>query len=56
MDFDHRDAAKKKHSIAQLVTRLTAIEIILKEIKKCDLVCANCHRQRTYDRHHNIRA
>ena len=23
---------------------------ILKEIEKCDLVCANCHRQRTHDR------
>jgi hypothetical protein len=23
---------------------------ILKEIKKCDLVCANCHRIRTHER------
>lgn len=51
MDFDHRDAATKKFTIAAgtAVLRL-GLEKILEEIQKCDLVCANCHRIRTHAR------
>jgi hypothetical protein len=48
MDFDHRDGKKKKFSISEANT--VSKETIIKEIEKCDLVCANCHRQRTHDR------
>jgi hypothetical protein len=49
MDYDHRDPSEKEGIIAQLAgsnqqTRTYA------EIAKCDLVCANCHRNRTHDR------
>lgn len=51
MDFDHRDENKKIASI----NRMTNVHMyskakILEEIKKCDLVCANCHRIRTHNR------
>jgi hypothetical protein len=46
MDFDHRPGENK----LQVVARLTSREAILSEIKKCDLVCANCHRLRTWTR------
>jgi len=45
MDFDHLDPKEKKFSIASLNGSL---ESILEEIKKCELVCANCHRIRTH--------
>ena len=48
MDFDHRDATNKKFSIAKADDRTSSIEKLLAEIAKCDLVCANCHRERTY--------
>lgn len=50
MDFDHlRD---KKFNIGNAIFRLSKEEI-LEEIKKCELVCANCHRDRTYVRSHD---
>ncbi len=51
MDFDHRPGEKKcfNLSIAAGQTRLS-LEKILREIGKCDVVRANCHRERTYRR------
>jgi hypothetical protein len=49
MDFDHRDGERK----LQLVGRLFAsgaLNKALAEVEKCDVVCSNCHRIRTYDR------
>ncbi len=51
MDFDHREGQKKISSVSKLAFRTIAkLEKIKEEIEKCDLVCANCHRQRTYER------
>jgi len=47
MDFDHRPGEIKLGNVAEMVSRNVALERILDEIKKCDLVCANCHRIRT---------
>ncbi len=49
MDFDHRDSATKTKGVTRLVGRAGASRIIA-EAAKCDIVCANCHRARTYDR------
>jgi hypothetical protein len=46
MDFDHRE--DKRRSVGAMVSGDCSIEAILAEIKKCDLVCANCHRTRTH--------
>lgn len=47
MDFDHRDPAAKSFvlSTASAHRRVAAI---VEEAAKCDVVCANCHRMRTY--------
>jgi len=45
MDFDHRDPATKVKGLAQMFH--WARGKILAEVAKCDLVCANCHRDRT---------
>ncbi len=47
LDFDHREGEKKCFDIGH-VSRHKSKEEILKEIAKCDVVCANCHRIRTY--------
>ena len=53
MDFDHRDGNHKHGNIGSLVSQAYFTkEKLLKEIQKCDLVCANCHRTRTYKRNH----
>lgn len=48
MDFDHRDKKKKRETVSRLVHDNVPIEDLKKEIAKCDLVCSNCHRVRTY--------
>lgn len=45
MDFDHRDPDLKSFGIGPATTSLA---LILAEIEKCDVVCANCHRIRTH--------
>lgn len=47
MDFDHRDASTKIAEVSKLVSN-GELQALLDEIAKCDLVCANCHRRRTY--------
>jgi hypothetical protein len=46
LDFDHV-RGEKKYNIAQMVRSLT-LPIVLEEIAKCDVRCANCHRRKTY--------
>lgn len=48
MDFDHRDPTTKLVGVATISKRLVRWERVLEEISKCDLVCARCHRLRTY--------
>jgi len=48
MDYDH--IGEKIRSVSSMTVRGTNIKKIDEEIAKCELVCANCHRVRTYDR------
>lgn len=48
MDFDH--LGDKTHDIAFMVNKRHSMKRIIEEIKKCELVCANCHRLRTHNR------
>jgi hypothetical protein len=49
MDFDHRAGSDKTVGVTRMVGR-AGIRRILAEAAKCDIVCANCHRARTYSR------
>lgn len=48
MDFDHIE--EKKFNISQMIKESRSIDSIQKEMNKCELVCANCHRERTWNR------
>jgi hypothetical protein len=48
MQFDHREDALKKFVVSE--TRSRAHSTILAEVAKCDIVCTNCHRDRTFKR------
>ena len=49
MDFDHRDPGAKLAAVTRLIGR-AGMSRILEEAAKCDIVCANCHRLRTFTR------
>lgn len=48
MDFDH--LKDKEDSIGHLLYIGASKETLLAEIAKCELVCSNCHRERTQKR------
>lgn len=50
MDYDHRNKKEKCFTISKELG-YAALDKIMVEIKKCDLVCANCHRIRTHEHH-----
>ena len=62
MDFDHREGEEKhprltykengyrKVPISMTALATQNIEAFKLEVKKCDIVCANCHRIRTSER------
>ncbi len=49
MQFDHV-RGEKKFNIGAANGRAPSIKALLEEIEKCELVCANCHSIRTYER------
>lgn len=52
MEFDH--IGPKTNTICNMVNRCEDIEIILLEISQCELVCGNCHKERTYLRRMSV--
>ena len=48
LQYDHRVGEDKKHDICRMDGH--AIETIKTEMRKCDVVCANCHAIKTEQR------
>lgn len=49
LQFDHRPGELKVANVTDLVY-WKSLDAVKEEIEKCDLVCANCHADRTHDR------
>ena len=49
MDFDHI-RGKKKMAVSLFVRTSFSLDIVQAEIDKCEVVCSNCHRERTAKR------
>ena len=49
MDFDHATGTKL-FNLGKAVDDNISIENLLIEVQKCDIVCSNCHRKRTFSR------
>jgi hypothetical protein len=47
LEFDHRDRAVKTANVATLLRRVQSWDRVLREIEKCDVRCANCHKRKT---------
>jgi hypothetical protein len=48
MDFDHRDPSTKLGVVTRMIN--ASYRRMMVEVAKCDIVCANCHRLRTFER------
>ena len=47
LDFDHKDPSQKSFTISSAARLGKSWKQILAEIKKCQVLCANCHRRRS---------
>lgn len=50
MDFDHLDPNLKVDDLSKMRRSRTRLDTIIAEVAKCDVVCAVCHRIRTWNR------
>lgn len=45
LEFHHIDPSKKEHTVSRLLASNPTISTIQKEVDKCIILCANCHRK-----------
>jgi hypothetical protein len=49
MEYDHLDSEKKTRCVS-ISVNYGSFKTLQKEIDKCELVCSNCHKERTHQR------
>lgn len=47
IQFDHREPSQKLHNISSMIKKGYALDKVKEELKKCDVLCSNCHAKRT---------
>jgi hypothetical protein len=47
LQFDHLEPSKKVNNISSMIRDTKNIELILEEVNKCVILCANCHAKKT---------
>lgn len=53
MDFDHVEGTKDG-AVGWMANRPVSVKRLLAEIAKCEAVCSNCHRLRTWNRANHV--
>jgi hypothetical protein len=49
LEWHHRDPSQKEFALSQFLTGKVTWEQVLEEVKKCDVLCSNCHRELHYN-------
>ena len=49
LEFDHIDRSTKSFNIGDIASKGYSIKRLQEEIDKCEVLCANCHRIKTYE-------
>ena len=47
LDFNHKEGHIKEFSPSRIIQK-RAWDLVVKELAKCELLCANCHREYTF--------
>lgn len=50
LEFDHLPGYTKLDKVSGLFDKGGSWSLVLEEVSKCEVVCANCHRVRTFNR------
>ena len=56
LDFHHRDPTKKNIEASKMIANKYSNARIDKELEKCDILCANCHRKLHFELKQDILA
>ena len=54
--FHHRDPKTKLYNVANMPSRTVSWDTILREVEKCDVLCANCHAILHYNEKNGLAA
>lgn len=54
LEFDHLPGTQKRYKVSALM--LSSRAVLMAEIAKCEVVCANCHAIRTRSREEKLRS
>ena len=49
LEFDHINRSSKIKAVSMLIKENNSWKMVKEEIKKCMLLCSNCHRLKTYE-------
>jgi hypothetical protein len=49
LEFHHTNPSEKEYAVSNMIERGLGKEKLNKEISKCDVLCANCHRITHYE-------
>lgn len=48
LQFHHKNPGEKEGAVAMMAHKVVAKDILIKEIEKCEILCANCHFKEHY--------
>lgn len=48
LEFDHKKPRKKFKTVSRMLSGHYSWDSVMREINKCEVRCANCHRRKTY--------
>ena len=49
LEFHHKDPSKKDGAISEMIRNRRSLKSVKREIEKCVVLCANCHRELHHD-------
>jgi hypothetical protein len=49
LEFDHIDPHEKRATVSEMVAGAYSMDSLKEEIGKCRVLCANCHRKKSYE-------
>lgn len=47
LEFNHIDASNKSFNIGETSRQGWSLKKLMEEVKKCEVLCANCHKRQT---------
>ena len=55
LQFDHRNRISKKYDISKIIANTLSKQTLTEEMNKCDVLCANCHAEKTAHENDNFK-